>query len=239
MELMINNMKEQITKLRIEIDGLSQLVKELNSFNNTVIYELPDDKVNFNLQSPSALMRVLEVESTAPNHKYQGLIKTDYGTFRFGSNFPIDIRQYGLDLKSKEVNKCYDSLILAKAWLGKILGELGQETPYKKDGNRHSINDIEKTADVSNSPQETFGNTNEVLNGMNWTTMNHIKKVDWLRQLIDNVLIIFKTQYNLDNYNSDIILLSDMVEVHLSEARFWLGFELQRIKESNDSKDNS
>ena len=82
-------MQQKIKELRVEIDGLSQLVKGL---------------------------KPLMANGEIPCHSY-------------------------------ETREAYDSLMLAKAWLGKILGELGSPTPYQKDGNRHTVEDIEKTAD--------------------------------------------------------------------------------------------
>jgi len=131
-------MKEQIKELRVKIDGLSQLTKEL---------------------------KPLTFLSSVDNSR---------------------------DYNSPEIEKAYDSLILAKAWLGKVLGELGEATPYKNDGNRKTIGDIEPTADRAITTQTIH-------------TGNQSRE-----------FAIART----NSYN------------HLCEARFWLGFELQRIKES-------
>jgi hypothetical protein len=168
-------MKEQIKELRVKIDGLSQLVKELN-FKGFI------DQINNN----------------KPSH---------------------------------ELDKCYDSLILAKAWLGKVLGELGEATPYANDGKRKSIKDIEPTADThfEINQKHIFGKEQGLISE-EYLNFNHIEKVDWLRQEIQSII----------NFNSNVELNFDSISrsyfiwafKYLCEARFWLGFELGKIKES-------
>lgn len=135
---------------------------------------------------------------------------------------------------SKEIEKTYDSLIFAKAWLGKVLGEIGEPTPYANDGNRKSVQDIEQTADTSNKPKD--GSSFEE----NWSNKNHIEKVDWLRQEINKITVEVQSQINrfkfgkiqLETYSS-VDLYQQNIYTYLCEARFWLGFELQRIKENS------
>lgn len=134
---------------------------------------------------------------------------------------------------SHQINKCHESLILAKAWLGKILGELGETTPYFTDGNRHELKDIEPTADTDRVSK----------NNLAYETLNHIEKVDWLREEIKNTLDNLPSLKDIvkfrDDYKAtlrpldDLYLYRCLVVQYLSEARFWLGFELQRIKEES------
>jgi hypothetical protein len=133
---------------------------------------------------------------------------------------------------SKETEKAYDSLILAKAWLGKVLGELGTESPYK--AGYKTVADIEPTADVSFG-NELFKNGFELL----WwkDELNHIEKVDWLRQEIEKLSYIVLElgggkMLGNSNWNNLCDISKTISFQHLSEARFWLGFELQRIKEN-------
>lgn len=166
-------MKEQIKELRISIDGLAQLTKELK---------------------------------------------------------PMDCNTHNAGLKnnSKEIEKCYNSLILAKAWLGKVLGELGEETPYKNDGNRKTVEDIKPTVDV----HKFSGEIHDVCFQQDWLIMTHIEKVDWLRQEIEKVRI---ESHKIQDCGTPIsgLLAWNFVYQHLCEARFQLGFELQRVKENN------
>lgn len=123
-----------------------------------------------------------------------------------------------------EINKSYDSLILAKAWLGKVLGELGQDTPYKNDGNRKTKEDIEETADKTSE-------NNPTKDGRIYEQRNHIEKIDWLREEIKKLINLNPKTW--DRYKDSTIIETYFLWSfkYLSEARFWLGFELQRIKE--------
>lgn len=124
------------------------------------------------------------------------------------------ISQLVKDLKfTGEIESSYDSLILAKAWLGKILGELGTETPYKKDGERKTVEDIEETSDVNDQVVHS--------------DKSHIEKVDWLREEIKKII---NTSADISEIHPHIELEQGFVYKYLCEARFWLGFELQRIK---------
>jgi hypothetical protein len=122
---------------------------------------------------------------------------------------------------SKEMDRCYDSLIFAKAWLGKVLQELNESTPYANDGNRKTVKDIEPTADVQ---VWTYFNDG-------FKDKNHIEKVDWLRQEIQTVYKQWESMFLIKSKMSTVLSF----EQHIQEARFWLGFELQRIRESSGS----
>ena len=129
---------------------------------------------------------------------------------------------------SAELTKCHNALLIGKAWLGKCLGAIGTDSPYPKDGNRHSLADIEPTAD-------TLENTMD-LTGPNWGN-NHIEKVDWLRQqiseVIDQGIEEIEQSPNREQY-TELPLMWYYMESKkkLMVARFWLGFELERIREN-------
>ena len=127
---------------------------------------------------------------------------------------------------SAELTKSHNALIIGKAWLGKCLGALGTPSPYPKDGERHSVADIEKTADTL---ENTMG-----LTGPNWGN-NHIEKVDWLRQQISKVLNQGAEEIEHSPSRESFLELPLMwyyfeAKKELMIARFWLGFELERIK---------
>jgi len=133
---------------------------------------------------------------------------------------------------SKELDKAYDSLILGKAWLGKVLGELGESTPYTNDGKRKTVEDIEPTADTVNVDYKdgtSISSMSQISNVMDFESKTYIEKVDWLREEIKEINDKVKEQLHF--VESERMLLLERVEQHLSEARFWLGFELQRTKE--------
>ena len=118
-----------------------------------------------------------------------------------------------LMINSDEINKAYDSLILAKAWLGKVLEELRTTNPYGSG--------YKTKKDIVYKEELWFENQT-----------SHIEKVDWLRKEIQAIFKqIEKTQfygiyfhkYEMgDNY-------CNWFYKHLHEAGFWLGFELQRV----------
>jgi hypothetical protein len=206
-------MQEQIKELRVRIDGLSQLVKNLKPTTGVVIdlMKIPED-------------RGLNIDRFMEYFNNQG--------WAFVQNNDSGNAVQILDL-NKELQKSYDSLILAKAWLGKILELLGTESPYKNDGKRKSIEDIEPTAD-SSKVIESLNKYPEITNtfeGLNWKEATHIEKVDKLREEIKKII----TTTPDFSENCDYIELEQgFVYKYLCEARFWLGWELQVQKEYAD-----
>lgn len=194
-------MIEKIKALRVQIDGLAQLTKGLKP--NDALWG--DPKV-------------------APEN----------AAFKW------------IMVNSKEINQAHDSLILAKAWLGKILGELGNPTPYQNDGKRTDVNSIEPTADtakfdVLTEKGEIMPINKDGYHIGNFANLNHIEKVDWLRQEIEKIsknelssgdMTEEEHQYIKDNPDcGKLYFYETMYQQYLTEARFWLGFELQRIRE--------
>jgi hypothetical protein len=166
-------MKEQIKELRVHIDGLYQLTKELKPIN----------------RKPE----------------------------------PLTIEM----VNSKEIENATHSLIYAKAWLGKVLGELGAESPY--NSGYKTVTDIEPTADTHHKINEThvFGKE-EGLITENYFEFNHVQKVDWLRSSIEDLI---QQIIKLDLKGSrELAIARTNAYTHLCEARFALGFELERIK---------
>lgn len=212
-------MKDQIKELIVKIDGLSQLTKELK---------------------PIGLKNI-----TAEQRKVAGYV----------------------NINSKEIEDSYDNLRLAKAWLGEVLEELGEETPYKNDGNRKTVEDIEEVADVNTESYNiviTKLPSDESVNlckAEHWSSKNHIEKVDWLRteikEVIDNapdyqsfvekefneieIVVYEKLKYGaleegeeeaMWNKVPNIQVELELVYKYLTEAKFNLEFELERIKEN-------
>ena len=127
------------------------------------------------------------------------------------------------DDNSVEIDNAKHDLYFAKFWCGKALGALGTPSPYVNDGKRKEVADIEPTDDKATP-----------VGG--WSGRNHIEKVDWLRQeiqkVIDQGLLIYE-----NNLNPSITipnLIAAQIHVHLIEARGWLGFELERIREKEE-----
>ena len=141
--------------------------------------------------------------------------------------------------------------MLAKAWLGKVLGELGEETPYKNDGNRKTREDIEPAADIAETVYGAVSLNDSkssrleaidtfTLNGRvmyDYTNLTHIEKVDWLReeikQLANIVLEVNGGKLNQRTYSEYEEKLQWNAHSYLQEARFWLGFELGRVRDES------
>lgn len=134
---------------------------------------------------------------------------------------------------SREINKSVDSLYLAKAWLGKVLAELGVESPYK--AGYKEVKDIEPTADVNNCVQDKTAYKNGV-GERDYCDFNHIEKVDWLRSEIEKLIQeVSKISSAVQSVTREFAIARTNCYNYLCEARFWLGFELQRIKENGNS----
>lgn len=207
-------MKEEIKELRLKIDGLSQLVKPLRG----------ESKYLINIKSKPEHLDVENWMKIFEQRNYLFVNSND--------EMSRELTQ------SNEIQKCYDSLILAKAWLGKMLGELGEATPYANDGNRKEVKDIEPAADTYEVKLATTQVGEISVSYPEYSAllgMNHIEKVDWLRTEIEKVINEVKQIGNAPNppmLNREISIARTNAYNHLCEARFWLGFELQRIKEN-------
>lgn len=128
-------------------------------------------------------------------------------------------------INSHEIKCCSERLYLAKAWTGMLMGTLGSESPYKNDGKRKEVADIEAT-DAKSKVSPIIDTT--TLLGQK----SHIEIVDYLRQEIKAVIAIVEA-ITTTNGREAAICRTNMY-THLCEARFALGFELERIK--NEAK---
>lgn len=195
-------MKTKIHELRTRIDGLSQLI---NSLSNPALIISQD----YNPQNWS-------VEEMTDQLRETGKIVL------MNQQSPIQVVG-----RLNFLAESYKSLLLSKAWLGKVLAELGEETPYKNDGNRKTVEDIEPTSDRFK--------VHELIDcglGFDWNEASYIEKIDWLREKIKKLKVDFN-DFVCDIEFADYDENFDLAQNHLSEARFHLGFELSRIKEQS------
>lgn len=194
-------MKTQIHELRTRIDGLSQLI---NSLSKPALIISQD----YNPQNWS-------VEEMTDQLRETGKIVL------MNQQSPIQVVG-GLNFLAES----YKSLLLSKAWLGKVLAELGEETPYKNDGNRKTVEDIEPTADRFKIPELI-----QFPDGKGtWNDHTYIEKIDWLREEIQKLIIPIIRYTNEEEWLG--LFVTKFYE-YLSEARFHLGFELSRLKEQS------
>lgn len=210
------NMKTQIYELRTRIDGLAQLVK---SMDRPVLMISKADTIS------------------------EDTIEELDEKWRKGGNIISLPMASEIEYKGGLSFLCesYKSLLLAKAWLGKVLAELGEETPYKNDGTRKTAEDIEPTAGTANRGHKSVQEIEfEVLI---FPEMTYIEKIDWLREEISNIraMLSYTTKDSNKNELRDfcgyplvepVFWASSMSINYLTEARFYLGFELSRIKET-------
>lgn len=124
----------------------------------------------------------------------------------------------------KQMFGAFDNLTFAKAWLGKTLGELGDSTPYKNDGKRQDIKDIEPVANKANYSLE------DEVKGF-----NHVQFVDFLRERIESITKelwdIKSANANQLSYKANIYTTECFTD--LNRAKIWLGLELGRLRDES------
>ena len=202
-------MQTKIKNLRLQLDGLAQLTEELRPSHGIAvdITKLPNK---------TTIKEWLEL------YQSTGIAIAD-------SNIgnPITVLN-----ENSHIKNCHHKLLYAKAWLGKCLGELGVPTPYKNDGNRKSVEDIEETADkvtqvVGFPKNHHLDERIEVKD--RGKELTHIEKVDWLRQEIEIVVNEIK-DINTQGQNREFAIARTNAYNYACEARFELGFELERLR---------
>ena len=215
-------MKEQIKQLRLEIDGLAQLCEALKPIKDGgALHNILRDRKTIDIffMSEKEIRRKIE-------------------EYREEYNRALDITSKN----SQEIKEAVKSLKLSKAWLGKVLESLGSENPY--GSGYKTVEDIVPETDKAEIICGSIGIEGETprleakgaftvagkLVAENYGT--HIEKVDWLRIEIKSALLKLHTieQLNCDIDASDF---TRVVEQHLTEARFWLGFELGRVRDES------
>jgi hypothetical protein len=121
-------MEKKIKELRSQIDGLAQLTKSIYKTNAKWELDVASLPVNMTMAD---YIQIFEDSNYS-------IIDT------FNKTGVTGIRE--IPQTFKELEKAVDSLYLAKAWLGKVLAELGAKNPYKSG--YKTVEDIESTADV-------------------------------------------------------------------------------------------
>lgn len=123
-------------------------------------------------------------------------------------------------IASPELQSCIKKLYFAKAWAGKLLGELGVDSPYKNDGKRKTVDDIEPTNDVSTDIPDMSGK-------------NHIEAIDAIRQEVQRLIDLVETLEMSPKPTREISICRTNTWNYLCEARFELGFHLGILHKRN------
>lgn len=111
-------------------------------------------------------------------------------------------------------------LRLAKAWGGYLEGEFGGENPYKMNGKRHSIADIEPTNSVA-----------EIATGK-FVDKNLVEQIDYLREVIQALADIVNGLDMPNDSTRKANICRTQMWVHLVEAKILLGLELGKIRDA-------
>ncbi len=121
---------------------------------------------------------------------------------------------------SMPLYECGKSLLLAKAWAGSFLGYLGSDNPYKNNGTRKELKDIEPTDSIHKVGYP------ELNDGLEPT---YIQKVDWIRERIKDLVTEIGED---DEYHGEVY--GEQIYIKLTEARFHLGYELEKIRNESE-----
>lgn len=200
-------MVEQIKKLRVKIDGLSQMVKLMSQIN--YIQLLPDE--DFDAE------KIIKV-------------------FKQTAMLPIDSPKFAeiLPINSSYINNIHNSLRLTKAWLGVMLKELGEKDPYDVKTLWRYIQTVEEimpATDVAIVSDSDEGVEYAKQLAM-FTNLNPIEKIDFLRKELKTII---EEEDDFSEEAPYIEQEQSFAYQHLTEAKFYLGFILQEFKENETS----
>lgn len=135
-----------------------------------------------------------------------------------------------LSFYSEEKRAYTNALLMAKAWAGKALGALGEPTPYKNDGNRKNVNDIESTDSVAPSSTHLYSTIGQAK--VPFAALSEVEQIDLLRQEVARITINFEGHQGIPNTCRHEAIARSQIFIYLTEARMHLGFELQRLKQN-------
>ena len=131
-----------------------------------------------------------------------------------------------------EISDCIKSLSLAKAWLGKSLGVIGYETPYKNDGERKTVDDIEPESDTFPETIKFEGSLIEFFDQLREEIKIVYIRVIEIETLYSNYLL------EIDDVHVETELINDLTiellhtKAKLEEARMICGFMLGQIRDN-------
>lgn len=120
-----------------------------------------------------------------------------------------------------------DEIFLAKGWLGKLLGVLGAENPYKVDGGVKAINQIPPTAEVDNSLEfHQFRNAFSNKNGLD--ALQALR--DRLQDVLDDIKNLNYDDLDLKDAYGEVSVCKTNAWTYGTNAKFFLGADLQKLR---------
>lgn len=148
----------------------------------------------------------------------------------------FELTGYREQVNSEELKRTEKHLLLAKAWGGEMLKILnGRKSPYVASYSAVVARDI--VAPQDRVDVQAWEKRN------NWKDINHIQRVVFLRKSFEEIKEIVSgwfppttEEHKMSVEDGrDLDIARSNMHNHITEARFCLGYELQRIKEE-DSK---
>lgn len=225
-------MEELVRNMRIKIDGLAQLTEGLKPLDalwgdpkkapeNAAFKHIMVNSKQINQAVDSLYLAKAWLGKVLEALSEQEFTIEPEKAYEFNvARSPTDVRTYtklGKDLGEAE------KVLLKGQWLK------DNKSPYKSG--YKTVEDIEPTADVKEFRNVGIDYEFIIQEGepIYWKDLNHIQKVDFIREEIKQV--IKSLPETKPSSRLEAIAWTNTYS-YLSEARFWLGFELQRIKES-------
>lgn len=161
-------------------------------------------------------------EETVTIHPGEGPMPDLVGStksWRGGIDSLVRILENCQKISSSRYGDATNNLLLAKSWLGNLLGEMGGVNPYP----------------VANRPQDIPPTDQKTNPEMPWpipVNLNQrLEAANWIRREIADVVDGVKHTYPLfDHSNPFIKLALNNALTYLANARFDMGFELEDIK---------
>lgn len=135
---------------------------------------------------------------------------------------------------SNELNEAKNNFTGAKMWLGKVLGELGEEHPYKESldpSNNHIAEQTDHTTEVCFTKEQY--------------DLGHISRIKTLRLYVKEWTAQFKSCVSSDKPFTELAQASHYclgyyqeALMRFEEAGMWLGCELHEISEREKLEKN-
>lgn len=143
---------------------------------------------------------------------------------------PTMIRVNDQVIENLNLYELKKSLFMAKAWTGKLLGELGVESPYSVG--KSTITDIEPTDAKAKLDGSTEGVSIDV---EVWEQYNEIQKLDVLRQVLKNIAEEVKLFNSIEpiQLSREANICRTNVWNYLHEASIYAGFRLGEIRDED------